>query len=172
MALHATLLLASAFHAPGRVAQQQTTVRSVITRMQARDPFVMPIDLGASGKGQLKFKPSFASSEAVLVKYALPFELSVEQQSGKPVVTKDGPGGERVGDVLRYSTKWEQELPNARNDGVFDMLGSFGGLLKWKVNMFDMNKAQSWDDVVEALTSNTPDRTDSVTLVFERPGGD
>jgi len=29
-------------------------------------------------------------------------------------------------------------------------------------------KATSWDEVIEALVSNTEERTDEVTLVFER----
>ena len=32
-----------------------------------------------------------------------------------------------------------------------------------------VNKAKSWDEVVEALVSNTEERTDTMTLVFERP---
>ena len=32
-----------------------------------------------------------------------------------------------------------------------------------------VNKAKSWDQVVEALVSNTEQRTNTMTLVFERP---
>ena len=31
-----------------------------------------------------------------------------------------------------------------------------------------VDKAKTWNEVVEALTSNVPQRTDSVTMVFER----
>ena len=33
----------------------------------------------------------------------------------------------------------------------------------------DVAKARNFDEVVEALTSNTEDRTNQVTLIFERP---
>ena len=54
-------------------------------------------------------------------------------------------------------------------EGLGDTIGSFGGIIKWKPGLFDVNKASSWQDVVEALTSNTPERADEVSLVFERP---
>ena len=86
--------------------------------MQAREPFSMPIDLGPSGKGSLKFKPAMESSEAVLVKYPLPFNLNVENQGGRAVVTKDGPGGERVGDMLRESLPTCGQSPIGWFDGT------------------------------------------------------
>ena len=78
----------------------------------------MPIDLGPSGKGSLKFKPAMESSEAVLVKYPLPFNLNVENQGGRAVVTKDGPGGERVGDMLRESLPMCGQSPIGWFDGT------------------------------------------------------
>lgn len=38
-----------------------------------------------------------------------------------------------------------------------------------QVSLFDVMKAKSWDAVVEALLSNTQQRTDEVVLIFERP---
>ena len=35
--------------------------------------------------------------------------------------------------------------------------------------MFDVLEAKSWEQVVEALVSNTEDKTDVVLLIFERP---
>jgi len=35
--------------------------------------------------------------------------------------------------------------------------------------MFDVLQAKSWEQVVEALVSNTQDKTDEVLLIFERP---
>ena len=46
---------------------------------------------------------------------------------------------------------------------------SFAGGLSWQMGLFDVNQAADWDEVVEVLVSNTPERTDKVTLVFERP---
>ena len=176
-------------------------------------PFVLPLDLGKNGKGQLKFKPSLSSSEAVVVRYEVPFGLNVENKGGRAICTKDGPGGERAGDILSackrralaggtaasgaraprprspshppslalahpppspppcrsagYTTYFSMQLPGG--EGVVDTVASFGGMLKWKIGLFDLSKAESWDEVVDKLTSNTPERTDEVVLVFERP---
>lgn len=44
-----------------------------------------------------------------------------------------------------------------------------GGGLKWGCSMFDVLQANDWGQVVEALVSNTQDKTDEVVLIFERP---
>lgn len=132
-----------------------------------RDPFKLALDLGKNGKGQLKFKPSVPSSEVVVVRYQVPFGLNVENQGGRAICTKDGPGGEKVGDILRWTTYYSMQLPSG--DGALTTVASFGGMLSWKIGLFDVDKAQSWDEVVEKLVSNTPERTDEVVLVFERP---
>jgi len=132
----------------------------------------MVIDLGDKGKGQLKFKPLEPSSEAVEVRYKVPFGLNVENQGGRAICTKDGEGGEKVGDILRYTTFFSMQLPGGGGGGgggVADTLGSFGGLLSWQIGLFDVARAKSWDELVEKLVSNTPERTDEVVLVFERP---
>ena len=115
----------------------------------------------------VKFKPLASPSEAVVVKYSIPFGLNVEQQNGLAVCTKAGEGGEAVGDILRYCTEWKIGLPPG--DGALTTAASFGGIVSWQMGLFDVAKAGSWDAVVEALTSNTEDRTDTVTLIFERP---
>jgi hypothetical protein len=74
-----------------------------------------------------------------------------------------------VGDVLRYCTKWELGLP--KGGGVASTVASFAGGLSWQIGLFDVDKAASFEEVVEALVSNTPERTDFVTLVWERPAG-
>jgi len=106
-------------------------------------------------------------SEIVEVRYKIPFELSVEPKNNMAVCTKDGTGGEKVGDILRYSTQWSLGLP--RGGGVVDTALSFSGSASWQISMFDVLKASSWNEVVEALTSNTQQRTDVVVLLFERP---
>ena len=46
---------------------------------------------------------------------------------------------------------------------------SFGGAIGWQCTMFPVDKAQRWEQVVEALVSNTEQRTDECVLIFERP---
>merc|ERR1719203_822982 len=129
--------------------------------------FELKLPLGAAGTANLRFRGQLPSSEAVVVRYKLPFGLNVENVDGRALCTKDGPGGERVGDILRYTTNWSMGLP--RGDGLLSTAASFGGAIGWQIGLFDVNKAKSWDEVVEALVSNTQDRTDIITLVFERP---
>jgi len=82
------------------------------------------------------------------------------------VCTKDGPGGEKVGDVLRLTSQWTMGLP--RGNGIISTAASFSGAIGWQCTLFDVMKANKWEEVVEALVSNTPQRTDEVVLVFER----
>jgi len=135
--------------------------------LKGREPFSLSLDLGKTGKGTLRFKPSVLHSEAVVVRYKVPFGLNVENQNGRAICTKDGPGGERVGDILRYTTYFSMQLPGG--EGVVDTVASFGGMLSWKMGLFDVDSAKSWEEVVDKLVSNTPERTDEVVLVFERP---
>merc|ERR1711920_140747 len=127
----------------------------------------LSLDLGKAGTANLRMKATMPNSEPVIVRYTIPFGLNVEEQRGRAVCTKDGEGGEKMGDVLRYTTAWSMGLP--RGDGLISTAASFGGAIGWQISLFDVTSAQSWDSVVEALVSNTPERTDSVTLVFERP---
>ena len=133
----------------------------------AREAFTLKLDLPPRGTCNLKFNPLLDSSEAVVVTYKLPFGLNVENKGGAAVVTKDGDGGEKEGDILRYTTKWELGTPPEGT--IAGTIGAFGGLINWQLGLLDVAKASDWNEVVEALTSNTPERTDSVTLVFERP---
>lgn len=170
--------------------------------MNAREPFSLTVDLPPRGKCALKFKPLFGSSEAVVVKYDIPFGLNVENKDGAAVCTKAGPGGEQPGDVLRYCTEWTIGLPGGPAS-LGATVSSFSGVgLGYQLGLCDVAKAESWDDVrrcpvskraplhptparsllsapylpalpkiqvVQALTSNTQERTDYVLLVFERP---
>ena len=107
------------------------------------------------------------NSELVTVRYQIPFDLNVAPQQGLAVCTKDGPGGEKVGDVLRYASQWTLGLP--QGEGLVSTAAAFGGGLSWQPSLFNVAKAKAWEQVVEALVSNTPDRTDEVVLLFERP---
>lgn len=119
-------------------------------------------------RANMKIEPCLdGPSEMIQVRYRVPFELSVEPQKNLAICTKDGPGGEKVGDVLRYTSQWTLGLPEG--DGLMTTAAAFSGGLKWGCTMFDVLKAKSWEQVVEALLTNTQDRTDEVVLIFERP---
>lgn len=183
------LVVPSAIFAP----RPQSTRSAAISLQEKSAAFKLSLDLGKNGKGTLKMLPTMPSSEAVTVQYKVPFNLNLENVDGRAVITKDGPGGERAGDVLRepalqahmpcrlrrspqranplplagYCTNWALQLP--AGGGIASTVGSFGGALSWQVGLFDVKKAKNWDEVVEALVSNTEERTDTATLVFERP---
>ena len=81
-----------------------------------------------------------------------------------PTVTKDGKGGEKVNDILRCTTCWVQGM---QGSGAGSDIMNFAGMVKWQKSLFDCTGAP-WSQIVDALVSNTPDRGDTVTLVFER----
>jgi hypothetical protein len=123
---------------------------------------------GSGLEAKLRFKPILSvPSEIVVVRYKIPFGLDVAPQNGMAICTKDGPGGEKVGDVLRYTSQWSLGLP--KGDGVVATAMAFSGGVQWQCTLFDVMKARVWQEVVEALVSNTPQRTNEVVLVFERP---
>merc|ERR1711865_471165 len=129
----------------------------------------MPSKGGGQGlQANLRIEPALSvPSEIVEVRYQVPFGLNVEPQKGLAVCTKEGDGGEKVGDVLRYSSQWTLGLP--QGDGLVTQAAAFAGGLSWQCTMFNVLKAQAWEEVVEALLSNEQSRTDEVVLLFERP---
>ena len=134
--------------------------------------FEVTVDMPPRNSGlqaNMKFKSILPGpSEIVQVRYQLPFGLNVAPKDNLAVCTQDGPGGEQVGDILRYSSQWTMGLPGG--DGLATTVAAFsGGGLGWKCTLFDVLKAQSWEILVEALTSNVPSRTDEIVLLFERP---
>lgn len=135
--------------------------------------FEIEVSLPPSNSGliaQMKIEPVLSGkSEIVEVRYKLPFGLDVAPKNNLAICTKDGAGGEKVGDVLRYTSQWRMGLP--MGDGIVSTAASFAGGLSWQCTLFDVTKASRWEAVVEALTSNVPSRTDEVVLIFERPLG-
>ncbi len=117
---------------------------------------------------QMKIVPILpaGTSEIVEVRYKVPFGLNVEPQNGLAVCTQDGPGGEKVGDILRFTSQWTMGLP--RGNGIVSTAASFSGAIGWQCSLFDVANANSWESVVEALVSNVEQRTDEVVLIFER----
>jgi hypothetical protein len=120
----------------------------------------------------MKLRPIFDKSQLYVTQYSIPFSLSVEPQGMQmgekvvklPTVTKDGAGGEKVGDILRLTSCWVQGM---QGSGVGSDIMNFAGMIKWQNSVFDCVGAP-WQQVVDALTSNTPSRGRTVTLVFER----
>jgi len=154
------------------VAPSATTQRRSTTSLFAEDKLLeiemsMP-PTNSNVVARLRFPPVFpGDSEIIEVRYKLPFGLSVEPKNNLAVCTADGPGGEKVGDVLRYTSQWTMGIP--QGDGLVTTAASFSGAISWQCSMFDVMKAKDWSRVVEALTSNVESRTDEVVLIFERP---
>ena len=89
-----------------------------------------------------------------MVRYELPFGLSAEPKGRVVVVTKDGKeGGEKIGDILRFSLEWKGASP-----GMFDVC-----------KCMERQLVNSFDQVVEALVSNDGTYADEIVLIFERP---
>jgi hypothetical protein len=108
---------------------------------------------GSGLQANLKIKSVLlAPSEFLEVRYKLPFGLDVVPQKGLAVCTKDGAGGEKVGDILRYTSQWTMGLPTG--GGVMTTAASFSGAISWQCTMFNVMNAVDWGHVVEALTSN------------------
>ena len=88
---------------------RQTRVSNVVesNRPDFQCSFEIPKKgIAEYGECQMKFKPLLATgSECVVVRYDLPFGLAAEPRGRVVVVTKDGPGGEKVGDILRPAAR-------------------------------------------------------------------
>ena len=128
-----------------------------ITKLRIANVFEISVDMPPSNSGlqaNMKFKSILTGpSEIIQVRYKLPFGLDVAPKDNLAVCTKDGPGGEKVGDILRYTSQWTMGLP--AGGGVAATVAPFlGGGLGWKCRLFDVLKAASWEFVVEALTRN------------------
>lgn len=108
---------------------------------------------GSELVANMKIEPVLSvPSEIVEVRYKVPFGLDVAPKKGLAVCTKDGEGGEKVGDVLRFTSQWTLGLP--AGDGLATTAAAFSGGLSWKCTMFNVMKAKEWGEVVEALLSN------------------
>ena len=159
--------------ASGFVVRQPTALTTTTALFADGDSFEVSVDMPPSGSGMtanVKFESILSvPSEAVVVRYKVPFGLNVEPKKGLAVCTADGAGGEKVGDVLRYSSQWTLGLP--KGESLAGTAAAFAGGLSWQCTLFDVIKAKAWEQVVEALTSNTDSHTDEVVLIFERPAG-
>ena len=96
---------------------------------QLYDTVTLIVDMpptGSDRRAQMKIEPVLTvPSEMIEVRYKVPFGLNVEPKANLAVCTKDGPGGEKVGDVLRYSSQWTLGLPDG--DGLITTAAAFSG---------------------------------------------
>jgi hypothetical protein len=122
---------------------------------------------GSGMQANMAFEPVLSvPSEIVEVRYKVPFGLNVEPKKGLAVCTKDGEGGEKVGDVLRYASHWTLGLP--KGDGLVTQAAAFSGGLSWQCTMFNVMKAKEWGQVVEALLSNEQVRRGPRELKYKK----
>ena len=116
----------------------------------------LSISMPPSGSGlqaNMKIVPVLSvPSKIVEVRYKVPFGLNVAPKNQLCVCTKDGAGGEKEGDILRYASQWTLGLPSG--DGLLSTAASFSGGVSWQCSLFNVLNARSWEQVVEALTSN------------------
>ena len=110
-----------------------------------RDAFTCSFEIPAKGIAEygtvnMKFRPVLTDSELVYVTYKLPFGLSAEPRGRVVSVTKDGEGGEKVGDILRFTLEWQG---GQASPAMFDVCSCMERRLE-----------TSFDRVVQALTSN------------------
>ena len=155
----AALLVVQQSHAfqSTKILSGKSSSFSSPTRLHETDKvFELELDMPPTKSGnqaRLKF-PSILSvpSEIVPVRYKLPFGLDVAPLKNLAVCTKDGSGGEKSGDVLRYTSQWIMGLPSG--EGLAATAAFTGVGPTWQCNMFDVMKAKNWEQVVEALTSN------------------
>jgi len=146
-----------------------------VARHAAREPFDCEVDLETGEPVTVQITPTMSDSELVVAKYPLPFFIDIENRAQLgAVVTKDGSeqqnkGVERVGDRLRAFTYYEYGAKASDGGGVLTMLNSFSGSgYSWNRQLFDATFV-SWESSLEKLVTNEPRRTNSVTMVFERP---
>lgn len=167
------VVVVGAFHSRNTHQTFASRTASVTTTSLAsskNEPFQILVDMPPSGSGlqaMMKIEPILSvPSELVVVRYKIPFGLDVAPKKGLAVCTKDGAGGEKVNDILRFTSQWTLGLP--QGDGMITTAASFAGGVSWQCSMFDVVKAKVWEQVVAALTSNVASRTDEVLMIFER----
>ena len=145
--------LCLAFSPPGaaRALMRSRPLKPASIAMAEDRVFELKLQLGDAGTANLRFKAREAASESVVVRYAIPFGLNVENQVRekgpcRAVCTKDGAGGEKVGaayltrlalpphplnllwqvgDVLRYCTEYKMQLAGS-GGGILTTVASFG----------------------------------------------
>ena len=133
------------------LSNSRRTARTLAMREDFEFSFDIPQKgITEYGTMEVRLPPLLESSTLEVVRYRLPFGLDAapDAATGQVVVTKDGKGGEKVGDILRQTTYWRGKQP-------------------W---LFDVSRnAANFDLVVQALVSKDLTVTDEIVLIFERP---
>ena len=170
-ALHAS---ASALSLTPQLSVSSVSSRAAVVRMddipmvksntgvvaKDREPFSCSFEIPKKGISEygtvnMNFKPVLTNSELVMVTYDLPFGLSAEPRGRVVAVTKDGAGGEKEGDILRFTLEWQG---GEAQPAMFDVCSAMEKRLD-----------SSFDEVVKALTSNDGMYANEIVLIFERP---
>jgi len=184
MAMLRALLCLVASTSALRIATVPRTNRATVLRMSEmsaadtyaanREKFWVEFEIPKKGIAeygtcQAKLAPLLESSECITLETVLPFGLSAEPQDGRVIVTKDGAGGERVGDVLRFFSAWKQGAggPIAQPDMV-DVDKMMNRMLENGMKV-PRSQAEGFDKVVGALCTNDGSYSESIVMVFERP---
>lgn len=89
----------------------------------------------------------------------VPFKLEIAPQNNLAICTKAGPGGERPGDILWYTTQWTLGPPRDGTPRNTALSYSEEGV--WQCSVFDVC-------VESALATNVRAGTDEVVFIFER----
>ena len=161
---------AAALHLPatGRMGRAPAPRMAV----EGRDKFWVEFEIpkkGISEYGtcQAKLAPLLEASDCVTIELKLPLGLNAEPEDGKVVVKKDGPGGEKAGDVLRFFSAWKDTFGSAQPEMVdVDKMMTRTMANGEKVVR---SQAEGFDKVVQKLVSNDGTNADSMFMVFERP---
>ena len=150
------LTLFSIASTDGFSVSSQLPTRVPLNLQAAGESVELSISMPPSGSGlqaNMRIVPILSvPSKIVEVRYKVPFGLNVAPKNQLCVCTKDGAGGEKKGDVLRFASQWTIGLPSG--DGLLSTAASFSGGVSWQCSLFNVLNAKSWEQVVEALTSN------------------
>lgn len=162
--------------------------------------FLAAVRLG-EGDGTVthEFRPYFSSSTLITMRYPVPYTLEAEPQQGVIKVTETG-DGLIEGDVLRAFSTLEMRYDSLSGqrryfdglegilgeaadederkrswqgwaEGIGRALGVFNPEAKPRRCLF-VSEGQPYQQVIDALVANTPEKTREIVMVFERPLSD
>merc|ERR1719440_412921 len=142
-----------------RVGQAAPRTSAMHMNVADREKFWVEFEIPKKGIAeygtcQAKLAPLLDSSECITIESKLPLALSAEPADGRVVVTADGAGGERAGDVLRFFSAWKMGAggPMPQPDMV-DVDKMMHRTMQNGERVL-RSKAEGFDKVVAALCSN------------------
>lgn len=104
------------------------------------------------------FKPMLESSEFVVVRFTVPFELNIEPRDGGRIVVTKTDEKLMEGDLVRATSTFSMRMQST--------FGLLPAAKKTKA-LFDVT-GKEWDQVVQAFKENRKSVTNDVVLVVER----